>query len=69
MVNIRTSQSVTYRLQVINTSGKLIHDTRFSETVYQYDFSSLASGMYVINLQTPDGKTASYKVIVDRDYK
>lgn len=69
LVNIRTSQAGTYRLQVINTSGQLLHDTRFSETVYQYDFSGLASGMYVIKLQTPDGKTASYKVIVDRDYK
>jgi hypothetical protein len=68
VVNIRTSQSGTYGLQVINASGRLVHDTRFSGTVHQYDFSGLASGLYLIQIETPSGGKATYKVIVDRDY-
>lgn len=62
--NIQTESTGTVNLSVMDLSGKMVRTEQYSGTLHRIDLSELVSGIYLLQLETNEGRAIS-KVIVD----
>jgi PKD repeat protein len=61
-LTVQFSGSGQYQMQMQDISGKVINNTRTSQTIYKIDMQNLTSGLYFLKI-TKDEHKAVFKVI------
>ena len=66
IVTITSKAVVPIDIVVYNLVGDLVHESKTTQTKTQLDLSYLSNGVYFVKVSLGEGKTATYKLVIQK---